>query len=200
MKTLFFIKNMTNSNAPILITAYNRYENFKILVNSVNQYKSALYISIDGPKNNYDKIQQSKIINLIKKIKKIKKNYKIKYRVLNKNLGCQKATFSSLDWFFSQEKEGIILEDDNLPSASFFKFCNQLLIQYRNNKNIFSISGYTPFKSTKINTDYFVSNIFMSWGWATWRSRWLIVKKFIQKNKWKNLLKNPNWKLSLKSS
>ena len=65
---------MTNSNAPILITAYNRFENFKILIKSINQYKSALYISIDGPKNDYDKIQQSKIINLIKKIKKIKKN------------------------------------------------------------------------------------------------------------------------------
>ena len=34
----------------------------------------------------------------------------------------------------------------------------------------------------------------MCWGWATWRSRWLIAKEFTLKNRWKELLKNKNWK------
>lgn len=182
------------SNVPILITAYNRYENFKKLLTSIKFYKAKIYISIDGPKNDFDKDQQNKIINLIKKNRK---NHIIKYRILDENLGCQKATFSSLDWFFYQEKKGIILEDDNLPSVSFFKFCNDLLTRYSKDKKIFSISGYNPFKKVDIHSDYIFSKHFMSWGWATWRDRWLTAKKSITKNKWKKLLKSQQWNLYL---
>ena len=31
------------------------------------------------------------------------------------------AVSGALDWFFEQEEEGIILEDDCLPSQSFFR-------------------------------------------------------------------------------
>ena len=112
-------------------------------------------------------------------------------------MGCQKATLSSLDWFFSKEIKGIILEDDNLPTKSFFKFCNELLVKYNNNKKIFSISGHSPFKKKEIKTDYFFSNIFLSWGWATWRSRWLIVKKSIPQSKWEKLLISKEWSFFL---
>jgi hypothetical protein len=181
---------MNKNYAPILITAYNRYINFKKLINSIKFYKSKIYISIDGPKNSYDKIQQLKIVNLIKKNKKI---HKIKYRILNENLGCQKAVFSSLEWFFLQEEKGIILEDDTLPSKSFFKFCNELLIKFSKDKKVFSISGHIPFEKQSIKTDYFFSKIFMCWGWATWKSRWLIAKKFTPHNRWQKLLKTKEW-------
>lgn len=181
---------MKTVNSPILITAYNRYKNFKKLFDHIKFYESKIYISIDGPRNKHDKIEQSKIINLIKKKEKI---YKVQYRILDKNLGCQKATFSSLDWFFLQEKKGIILEDDNLPSPSFFLYCNELLVKYAKDKKIFSISGYNPLKQTELNTDYFFSKIFMCWGWATWRSRWLVAKRFTQDNRWRKLLNTKAW-------
>ena len=127
----------------------------------------------------------------------MKKKIKVYYLILNKNLGCQKAVFSALNWFFSNEKKGIILEDDILPNKTFFEFCNKLLTKYNYNKKIFSISGYNPLKKTKIKADYFFSNIFFSWGWATWRDRWLVAKKFIPNSKWKNSLKSSDWQLFL---
>ena len=182
------------NNAPILITAYNRYNNFKKLLSSITLYKFKIYISIDGPKNNFDNEEQSKMITLIENLKK---NHNIRYRILKRNMGCQKAILSSLDWFFSKEIKGIILEDDTLPTKSFFKFCNELLVKYNNNKKIFSISGHSPFKKKEIKTDYFFSNIFLSWGWATWRSRWLIVKKSIPQSKWEKLLISKEWSFFL---
>jgi len=177
--------------AAILITAYNRYRNFKILLNFLIKYKVKIYVSIDGPKNEYDKIEQLKIISLIKK-------NKIKYRVLEKNYGCQKAVLSALDWFFLIEKKGIILEDDILPGNDFFRFCNELLVKYRNNKKIFSISGFNPLnKNLNIDGDYFHSKFFMCWGWATWKDRWLVVKKYLPKEKWNKLLKSKEWKSSV---
>ena len=106
------------SKASILITAYNRYKNFKRLFRSIRFYKTKIYISIDGPKNEKDKIEQAKILKLIKS----ENSNKINYRILSKNLGCQKAVFSALNWFFLHEKRGIILEDDILPNKAFFDF------------------------------------------------------------------------------
>src|ERR1700750_1760932 len=43
----------------------------------------------------------------------------------SKNLGCKRRVSSGLDWLFQQCPEAIILEDDCLPSLSFFKFCSE---------------------------------------------------------------------------
>ena len=41
--------------------------------------------------------------------------------------GYDKHCFHSISWFFEQEPEGIILEDDCVPSLSFFGYCTTLL-------------------------------------------------------------------------
>jgi len=59
----------------------------------------------------------------------------------NKNLGCQKAVSSAIDWFFSHVEEGLILEDDTLPDPSFFQYAETLLERYRNSQEVMHISG-----------------------------------------------------------
>ena len=46
----------------------------------------------------------------------------------DKNLGCKKAASESITWFFNQEEQGIILEDDCLPHSDFFPFVKHYLI------------------------------------------------------------------------
>lgn len=43
--------------------------------------------------------------------------------------------------FFENESEGIILEDDCLPSDSFFSFCSTLLEKYMDDDRIGHIPG-----------------------------------------------------------
>jgi len=50
----------------------------------------------------------------------------------NKNLGCKYAVSGAIDWFFENVEQGIILEDDCLPDPSFFRFCQEMLKEYRN--------------------------------------------------------------------
>jgi hypothetical protein len=57
------------------------------------------------------------------------------------NLGCKKRVSSGIDWIFSEVEEAIILEDDCLPSFSFFDFCETLLERYRHDERIMMISG-----------------------------------------------------------
>ena len=89
------------------------------------------------------------------------------------NMGCKARISSGLDWVFSQVEEAIILEDDCLPTESFFGFCEMMLDRYRDNERVMMIAG-TNFlldEAGRENSCYF-SNMVSIWGWATWRTSW----------------------------
>jgi len=89
------------------------------------------------------------------------------------NLGCKKRVSSGLDWVFSEVEEAIILEDDCLPSPSFFSFCNTLLERYRDDKRITMIGGSNlQLGQSRTEYSYYFSRYMHIWGWATWRRAW----------------------------
>lgn len=90
----------------------------------------------------------------------------------NQNLGCKRRISSGLDWVFSQVEEAIILEDDCLPTSSFFYFCQALLEHYRHDERIFSISGDNFQPHSRTPYSYYFSRYPHIWGWATWRRAW----------------------------
>ena len=89
------------------------------------------------------------------------------------NLGCREAVSSAITWFFQHELQGIILEDDCLPSSDFFRFCSELLDRYREDARIMAICGSSyaaPGKSYA--PSYYFSYYADIWGWASWRRAW----------------------------
>jgi len=89
------------------------------------------------------------------------------------NLGCQERIISGLDWIFSKVEEAIILEDDCLPDASFFPFCQELLEKYRGDARVCAISGTNLVeRHLKTEASYYFSQLGGNWGWATWKSQW----------------------------
>lgn len=89
------------------------------------------------------------------------------------NCGCQKAVSGAIDWFFSHEEKGIILEDDCLPTQSFFKYCEDMLELYKDDMRIWHIGGCNFQDGMKRgDADYYFSKYCHVWGWATWASRW----------------------------
>lgn len=92
----------------------------------------------------------------------------------NMNLGSGKSVSNGLDWLFSMEDMAIILEDDTVPHASFFLFCEQLLNVHKNDSRvgIISASNLVQYPASA-GADYFFSRIPATWGWATWRRAWL---------------------------
>jgi hypothetical protein len=83
------------------------------------------------------------------------------------------AVSGAIDWFFENEEMGIILEDDILPSQSFFYFCEDLLIRYKDDTRVGQISGFNyGYKNSNLKYDYFFSKYGFIWGWASWRSSW----------------------------
>jgi hypothetical protein len=129
-------------------------------------------VAADGPREDHpgdkEKCDQTRKI-----IDQVDWDCEIKTLFRSKNLGCKYAVSEAINWFFENVEQGIILEDDCLPDQSFFWFCQELLNKYKNNKQIFNISG-NNFQDGMWRGDgsYYFSKYFHCWGWATWADRW----------------------------
>jgi len=69
------------------------------------------------------------------------------------------------------------LEDDVVPSQSFFTFCKEMLDRYEHDERISMVCGFnTDEVTTDVgDDDYFFTSFQSIWGWASWRrvaERW----------------------------
>lgn len=158
----------------VLLIIFNKPDKTFEVINEIRKVRPRkLYISSDGPRemipNEFNRVMQSReITNQIDWTCDVYNNFS------NVNSGSAKAGVSNgINWFFSCETEGIILESDCLPTKSFFFFCDFLLEYYRNDTRIMHISG-NNFQHEKINKEksYYFSKIPFIWGWATWARAW----------------------------
>jgi hypothetical protein len=93
------------------------------------------------------------------------------------NLGCRRAVSSAITWFFEQEAEGIVLEDDCVPGPDFFGFCAQLLARYRDDERVGIVCGTALADLHRLGMlwaeeDYVYARYPSVWGWASWRRVW----------------------------
>jgi hypothetical protein len=179
---------------PVLFLVFNRLDTTRQVFDIIRQARpNKLYVAADGARQNLiDELEKVKLVRDYI-ISNIDWPCEIKTLFRTENLGCKIAISSALDWFFQNEKQGIILEDDCLPDISFFQFCDELLEKYKNDQSVAMIGG-NNFNTKKIGTaDYYFSKIPHIWGWATWRRTWQkydISMSTYSDFKEKNLIKN----------
>ena len=105
----------------ILLMTYIRPENTKRILNLLIKYKQKnIFIFNDGLK-----LQKHKNLNRLTKnvILNFKKKNKIKNFFSKKNLTQKNNLPIALNWVFKKNDKVIILEDDCIPSRTFFRFC-----------------------------------------------------------------------------
>lgn len=85
-----------------------------------------------------------------------------------RNWGCDPSTFFSHKWAFSIVDKCIVLEDDAVPSQSFFLYCKELLDKYENDNRVSKICGMNQVASYKVNDSYLFTTV-GSLGWASWK-------------------------------
>ncbi len=74
------------------------------------------------------------------------------------------------DFIWERVDRCIFLEDDILPSVSFFEYCAELLERYKDDTRIDCICGMNHLGVSKeVNADYFFSRQGSIWGTATWK-------------------------------
>lgn len=186
---------MKNFNTPILFLIFNRLDTAQRVFDAIKLIKPRqLFIAADGHRSNINGEKEK--CEAVRKYVLDNINWECEVKTLfrDKNLGCKLAVSSAIDWFFENEEQGIILEDDCLPNKSFFMFCEEMLEKYKNVDEVAVISG-DNFNKNKIgDADYYFSKLPNIWGWATWKRTWKkydlsmsLYKDFKKDNKIKNI-------------
>jgi hypothetical protein len=162
------------TKSPLLFLTFNRFDTTKKVFEVIKQVKPPkLYLASDGARLN--KSGEKEIVETVRNflLNNIDWDCQINTLFRETNLGCGIAVSSAINWFFENEEMGIILEDDCLPSKSFFRFCDELLFKYKDDERIMHISG-DNFQDGKQRGDasYYFSKISHIWGWASWRRAW----------------------------
>jgi len=131
-----------------------------------------LYVQIDGPRPG-NKTDLLKVKECIGTVISHRSNFQnLISNFSHENLGCGKSVTSGLDWFFSFEDRGIIVEDDILITKSFVQFAEEALDKFENDLDVWQINGWSPFNQQIGCNSVFRTRYANPWGWATWRNRW----------------------------
>ena len=165
---------MKQFSTPILFNIFNRPEPTRKVLEAIRQQQPAkLYIHADGPRMGHptdaDNVEACKAI--ISELIDWPCDLQLFYETENK--GCGHGPADAITWFFENEEQGIILEDDCLPHPDFFRFAEEMLERYKDDARITSIAG-SNFQDGKKRgkASYYFSNHNRIWGWATWRRVW----------------------------
>lgn len=157
-----------NTVKPILFMVFNRPEKTARVWEQIRKAKPRkLYISADGPRSNRPG-EEKKCEEVRNIVSNVDWDCDAKYLFHDNNLGCTWAGKTAFDWVFSQEDEMIQLEDDVLPTQSFFWFMQEMLEKYKDNPRICYICAENYGIKSGDGT-YFFSQYGGSWGWATWK-------------------------------
>ena len=128
-------------NVPVVVIIFNRPELARRLAEALESVKPGIiYLISDGPRvgvaGEEEKVAASREI-----FETLPWDCKVVTCFASKNMGCMERITSGLDWVFGQVDRAVILEDDCIPSQSFFWFCEELLERYETDERVLSISG-----------------------------------------------------------
>ena len=158
---------------PVALLIFNRPDCTQRVFEAIRQAQpSMLLVIADGPRvdrpDDLEKCAATRaIIDRVDWDCEVIKNYS------DTNLGCGIRVSTGIDWVFENVEAAIILEDDCIPHADFFRFCDNLLDRYRDDERVMHISGDNFWHPKYQHQDsYLFSRYPLCWGWATWRRAW----------------------------
>jgi hypothetical protein len=159
--------------APVLFLVFNRPETTARVFEAIRAARpSQLFVAADGPRADRDgEVERCRQVREIATVVDWPCTVTTQFR--EGNLGCKRAVSSAIDWFFAHVPDGVILEDDCVPDASFFEYASALLERYRDDTRVMSISGDNFIAGHwRPESSYYFSAFTHIWGWASWRRAW----------------------------
>lgn len=160
-------------NTPVALIIFNRPDTTARVFEAIRQAEPPkLFVIADGPRANKpddaDKCAATRAV-----VERVDWDCEVSENFSEENLGCGLRPASGISWVFEQVEQAIILEDDCLPHPTFFRFCEELLADYRDDERVMHISGTNfLFGRRRADYSYLFSRYPFCWGWATWRRAW----------------------------
>ncbi len=159
--------------SPILIIAFNRPDRVAELIDILRKVKpEQIFFAVDGPRDGHP-TDTERCMQVQEMVRLLDWNCRVQTRFMSQNQGCQDGPAGAISWFFEHVEQGIILEDDCHPVASFFPFADELLRRYATHTQVGMISGNNYYRGQSNKThSYYFSRLPLIYGWATWRRAW----------------------------
>lgn len=159
---------------PVLLTAFKRYDTTVKVIDALRNAKvPRVYFACDGGRNEEEWVKVNRVRALVEQFDW---DCEVHTKFYETNQGSKWGMSESISWFFKNEEEGIILEDDIHPDLTFFYFCQDLLERYRHDHRVWAINGNNLMSDWEDDTNdsyYFSSHGYGAyWGWASWRRSW----------------------------
>ena len=176
--------------APVVVFVYNRPEHTRKTIEALSKNrladKSEVYIFSDGPKNEKSIAQVERVRDYIHSLVNSNVFASLYIEEADSNRGLANSVISGVSQVIKKHGKVIVLEDDLISSPDFLEYMNDGLEYYKDNKKIWSISGYTF--NMDIPKDY-KRDIYFSYrgcsgGYGTWLDRWEKVDWTVEDFKW----------------
>ena len=165
------------TNVPVMLLFFNRPDTLRQVFEAVRKAQpKQLFLVQDGARadrpDDPAKVQACReIVEQVDWPCEVYKNY------ATENMSCDHREFTGIDWCFEHVDRLMILEDDCVPSQTFFRMCEELLEKYKDDDRIATISGFNRTQEYPSPYDYVFSMTNAGWGWATWKRFWDQVRE-----------------------
>ncbi len=174
---------MSEKNAPIILFVYKRLDHTRAVIEALQANPEAknseLYIFSDAPANDKD---EKEVENVRKYIHSLNGFRNIVIVERESNYGIEKSELDGVTSVLEKYGKAIVLEDDIQVCNQFLRYMNYCLDEYQNDKNVFTVTGYSFFKTMPENDNIFgFTRSFSAWGWGTWADRWDKLKRNLTK-------------------
>lgn len=162
--------------APIALFVYNRPEHTSQTVERLKANAlargSELHVFSDGPKSANASAAVEEVRRFIRSLDGF---HSITIVERERNLGLAASVIDGVSRLCDEYGEVIVVEDDLLTAPDFLPFMNSALERYRSIAEVFSIGAfnYGIRMAQAYPADAFFSYRSCSWGWATWKDRWM---------------------------
>lgn len=135
-------------DVPVLILFFNRPQQLSQVFEQVRKARpSKLFLYQDGPRGERD-LPGIKACREV--VDQIDWECEVHRKYQEKNYGCDPSEYISQKWAFSMVDKCIVLEDDDVPSVSFFTFCKEMLDRYEQDTRITMIAGFNNEEITRM--------------------------------------------------
>lgn len=156
-------------DVPVLLIFFNRPGCFSKVFEQVRRARpSKLFLYQDGPREGKPKDIDG-IIQCRQIAEQIDWNCDVMHLYQDQNVGCDPSGYLARKWAFEYVDRCIILEDDCVPSESFFPFCKELLEKYKDDQRVNMICGMNNLETWDSPYSYFFTKTGSIWGVATWK-------------------------------
>jgi hypothetical protein len=158
----------------VLVLAFNRPDPLRRVLESLRGIPGVrLHVEIDGPRPGaaQDEVRIAQVMQQVNAAGEYLDIVHLSQKT--ENLGCGPAVASAVLDFFRRVPEGIVLEDDCVPTPEFFDFARWGLETFRNDARVGLVCGTSFARSARSSDDLSpgLSRYPAIWGWASWANR-----------------------------